>query len=83
MPRRTPLLVLLLAGLCIAPQRETFVPVNAAGEPLRNGIVWMDERCRPLLPALEHNLGAERFHRLTGKPLSVNLTIGKIAWMRS
>jgi sugar (pentulose or hexulose) kinase len=71
-----------LAALCIAPQRESFVPVDAGGQPLRNGILWMDERAQPLLPVLGAALGLEAFHRITGKPLSVNLTIAKIAWLR-
>ncbi len=71
-----------LAAVCIAPQRETFVAVDAQGEPLRPAIVWMDERSRPLLSGIEQRLGAEWFHQETGKPLSGNLTVGKIAWLR-
>jgi len=71
-----------IAVLCIAHQRETFVIVDEAGQPLRPAIVWMDERARPLLPALEAQYGKERFHRLTGKPLSGNLLPGKLAWLR-
>ncbi|MFN2286560.1 MAG: xylulokinase, partial [Anaerolineae bacterium] len=65
-----------------APQRETFVPVDKTGTPLRPAIVWMDERARDLLPAIEREYGAERIHCETGKPLSGNLTLGKIAWLR-
>lgn len=64
-----------LAGLAIAHQRETFVPVDAAGQPLGPALVWMDERARALLPALQARYGAERFHQLTGKPLSGNLSL--------
>lgn len=71
-----------LAAICITAQRETFVPIDQSGNPLRNGILWMDERCRPLLPALEERLGRDHFHQLTGKPLSVNLAVGKIAWLK-
>jgi len=71
-----------LAAICITHQRETFVPVNDKGRPLRNGILWMDERARPLLGELKSLFGAERFHQVTGKPLSGNLTVGKIAWLR-
>ncbi len=71
-----------LAGLAIAHQRETFVPVDEKGEPLRPGIVWMDERAAGNLPELEQSLGREHFHHLTGKPLSANLTATKIAWLR-
>src|SRR5512134_863228 len=71
-----------LKALCIAHQRETFVPLDEHDRPLTNGIVWMDERARELLPSLEQTLGQDKFHRLTGKRLSVNLTIAKIAWLK-
>jgi sugar (pentulose or hexulose) kinase len=71
-----------LRALCIAHQRETFVPLDEHGQPLANGILWMDERARELLPGLEQTFGQEHFHRLTGKRLSVNLTIAKIAWLK-
>ena len=71
-----------LKALCIAHQRETFVPLDEQNRPLMNGILWMDERARELLRSLEQTLGPEKFHRLTGKRLSVNLTIAKIAWLK-
>lgn len=71
-----------LSAICITHQRETFVPIDKHGVPLRNGIVWMDERCRSLLPTLAQAFGKDHYHHITGKPLSVNLTIGKIAWLR-
>jgi sugar (pentulose or hexulose) kinase len=71
-----------VAALCITHQRETFVAVDAAGLPLRPGILWMDERAGPLLSALGEQWGREAFHCLTGKALSANLTIAKIAWLR-
>jgi sugar (pentulose or hexulose) kinase len=71
-----------LKALCIAHQRETFVPVDEQDQPLTNGIVWMDERARELLPRLEQFFGQHNFHQLTGKRLSVNLTIAKIAWLK-
>jgi xylulokinase len=72
-----------VVALCIAPQRETFVPVDAEGVPLRHAIVWMDERAGALLPRIAREYGAERIHRETGKPLSGNLSLTKIAWLRS
>jgi sugar (pentulose or hexulose) kinase len=71
-----------LRALCIAHQRETFVPVDEQGQPLTNAIVWMDERASEILPELEKAFGQETFHQLTGKRLSVNLTIAKIAWLK-
>ncbi len=71
-----------LAGMCVCAQRETFVPVNAAGEAIRNAILWMDVRASGLMVDLESSLGRREFHRLTGKPLSGNLTLLKIEWLR-
>ena len=71
-----------LRALCIAHQRETFVPVDKHCQPLTNGILWMDERAGELLPGLQQAVGPDNFHRLTGKRLSVNLTIAKIAWLK-
>lgn len=71
-----------LAGLAIAHQRESFVPLDEGGRPLTNAILWMDERARSNLPALRAQLGEQAFHQSTGKPLSVNLAVGKIAWLR-
>lgn len=71
-----------LAAVCIAPQRETFVPVDEVGRPLRSALLWMDERARAMLPRIAAEYGADRLHRRTGKPLSGNLSVGKILWLR-
>ncbi|MEW5871319.1 MAG: FGGY family carbohydrate kinase [Chloroflexota bacterium] len=71
-----------LAAICIAHQRETFVTVDQQGYPLRNAILWMDERSRPYLNRLAERYGAENFRDITGKPLSGNLVVGKIAWLQ-
>ena len=68
-------------ALAIAHQRETFVPLDEHDEPLCDGILWMDERAGDQLAALEKAFGREEFHRLTGKRLSMNLTLTKIAWL--
>jgi xylulokinase len=68
--------------MCIAHQRETFVPVDENAVPLRNAILWMDERAGGQLDYLEKVFGRGQFHELTGKPLSGNLSIAKIAWLR-
>jgi len=71
-----------LAALCIAPQRETFVVTDEAGWPLIDSLLWMDERCRDLLPELDRRYGKLRIHQETGKPLSANLSLGKLFWLR-
>lgn len=71
-----------LAAVCITHQRETFVPVDRNGQPLGNAILWMDERCRSLLPEIDRRCNRETIHQLTGKPLSGNLSLGKIFWLK-
>jgi sugar (pentulose or hexulose) kinase len=68
-------------ALCITHQRESFVPVDEEGRPLRNAILWLDERSRPQVAFLEQRIGKGRFHRITGKPLTTNPSVTKIAWL--
>jgi len=68
-------------ALCITHQRESFVPVDKKGRPLRNAILWLDERSRPQVTFLEERIGRHRFHQITGKPLTTNPSVTKIAWL--
>lgn len=68
-------------ALCITHQRESFVPVDEKGRPLCNGILWLDERSRPQVAFLEERVGREHFHQITGKPLTTNPSVTKIAWL--
>jgi xylulokinase len=70
-----------IAALAIANQRETFVPLDARGAPLRPAIVWLDQRCRDEVAWLTEKVGAERLHRITGKPPDTAPVAYRIAWM--
>jgi xylulokinase len=72
-----------LAGVSVAHQRETFVPVDADGRPLRDAILWMDDRAAAFLSEIEAVSGGDRLHQRTGQRLSRNLTIAKIRLGRS
>ncbi len=71
-----------VAALAIANQRETMVPLDDAGAPLRPAMLWLDERGRDYLPRLAQWYGAERLHRITGKPIDLTPTISRLAWLR-
>lgn len=71
-----------LAALCMTHQRETFVPVDEKGNPLRNAIVWLDERSWEEVKDIDSIYGAEKFHKVSGKPLSTTPSIPKILWLR-
>ena len=68
-------------ALCITHQRESFVPVDGQGKPIRNGILWLDERCHAQVASLRQTVGQERFHQTTGKPLTTNPSLPKILWL--
>jgi xylulokinase len=68
-------------ALCITHQRESFVPVDEQGRPLRNAILWLDERSREQVALLEKQIGRVPFHQATGKPLTTNPSVTKIAWL--
>ena len=71
-----------VAALAIANQRETVAMLDATGRPVRPAIHWLDERGRDYLPFLAERFGAERLHRITGKPIDLTPTISRIAWLR-
>jgi sugar (pentulose or hexulose) kinase len=68
-------------ALCITHQRESFVPVDGQGRPIRNGILWLDERSRAQVALLKRTIGPDRFHQVTGKPLTTNPSLPKIVWL--
>ena len=71
-----------IEAVCITNQRESFVPVDSQCRPLRDAILWNDERSLPQLLLLEERIGAERLHRITGKPLSMTPALPKMAWLQ-
>lgn len=72
-----------LAGIGFSSQGQTFVPINPAGHPLYNAIIWVDNRAQGIADAWERSgLSRERFHRSSGYPsILANLTVFKIAWL--
>ncbi|UCC61566.1 MAG: FGGY-family carbohydrate kinase [Anaerolineae bacterium] len=70
-----------LEALCITHQRESFVPVDWEGRPVRRAILWLDERSHAQVDSLRRLIGPARFHRITGKPLTTNPSLTKIVWL--
>ena len=70
-----------IAAIGITHQRESFVPVDADGRPLRNAILWSDERSRRQIDELEARYGSDALHRLTGKPPNMTMSLPKLLWL--
>ena len=70
-----------IEALCITHQRESFVPVDKQNRPIRNGILWLDERSRSQVAFLGKKIGATEIHQTTGKPLAITPSLSKILWL--
>jgi xylulokinase len=49
--------------------------------PLRNAILWNDERCLRQVSFLEEEVGGTKLHTITGKPLSMLPALPKMIWL--
>jgi len=70
-----------IGAIAVTHQRESFVPVDERGRPLRPGILWLDERSRAQLAELDRRFGHDRLHRLTGRPPSMTQSLPKLVWL--
>jgi len=71
-----------VAGVSVTNQRETIVPVNEEGKPLRNAIVWQDRRtieeCRQI-----EAIGREKIYHITGLTIDPYFSAPKILWIKN
>ena len=66
-----------IGALCVTHQRETFVCLDAQGQPLRPAMLWMDARAVEEVD--EH--GTPEVHRITGKPPNPTPAWYKLHWL--
>jgi len=71
-----------IAGIGVSNQRETVAFLDAEGRAARPSIVWLDERAREEVAAFSEQVGRERIHRLTGKPVDQTPVVYRLAWLR-
>lgn len=67
-----------VAAICVTHQRETFVCLDEAGNPLRPAILWMDGRADVEV----RRYGTERVELLSGKPADITPGLYKLLWLR-
>lgn len=70
-------------GLAISNQRETMVLTDAGGRPLAPATLWLDSRARAMAKVLAGELGAERLHAISGKPVSTIPCAYRLRYMRA
>lgn len=69
-------------ALCISSHGETFVPVNAAGEPVGSAIMNIDNRAVEEADWWERTVGRDRLYRITGIPPHPMYALAKIRWLQ-
>jgi len=72
----------IIKGIAVSNQRETFVPLKEDGSCLRPAIVWLDERCKDDVVCFADIIGHENIHRITGKPVDYAPVVYRLAWMQ-
>ena len=72
-----------IVAISCTTQGETFIPVDAEGNALRNAIVWLDERAGEQAKRLSERFPAEQFYRETGLPeLNGYTPVAKLLWLK-
>ncbi len=71
-----------VAAVCITHQRETFVPVDENCQPIRNAILWLDDRSRLQVDELDRRVGNDVIQDITGKGPSTKQSLPKLLWLQ-
>lgn len=71
-----------ISACAISNQRETFVPLDKDGNPLRPAIIWLDERCKDEVEQFSQKIGKNKIHQITGKPVDYAPVVYRLAWMK-
>lgn len=63
-------------------QMHGLVPIDKSGFPIRNCILWNDQRTSKECDYITETIGRDEIIRITGKPVLPSFTVPKILWMR-
>jgi len=66
-----------IGALCLTHQRESFVCLDADGQPIRPAMLWLDVRATPQV----QEYGTDDVHRVTGKPPNPTPGWYKLLWL--
>lgn len=71
-----------LAAIGFSSQGQTFVPMDKAGKPLHDAIVWIDRRAQDVVETWMRDwLTRTEYRRITGYPwVAAELSLFKLAW---
>ena len=68
-------------SISVTNQRETVVPIDAGGKPLRKAIVWQDRRTIPQCNWIKAKIPPVQVYSITGLTIDPYFTAPKILWI--
>jgi len=71
-----------IVAISVTNQRETVVPIDKDGMPLRNAIVWQDRRTVKQCQWIEEQTPPDQVYSITGLTIDPYFTAPKILWIR-
>jgi len=71
-----------IACITFSGQMMGAVPLDRGGRPLRNAIIWADQRALEQERWISQRLAFEDVYRITGHRLSASYSLAKILWIR-
>ena len=71
-----------IAVISFSGQMMGCLPVDKNGQPLRNCIIWADQRGVQQAAQLDERVGQERVYRITGHRISPTYSLAKWMWIR-
>lgn len=71
-----------IAGIGVAGQSWTCLPVNRDGEPLRRAMIWLDRRSDPQVTKLKARVEEDILIQLSGNPVDPAYITPKILWLQ-
>jgi D-xylulose kinase len=71
-----------VVGIGVTNQRETVVPIDEKGKPLRRAIVWQDRRTVPQCDRIKEQISEKDIYSTTGLTVDPYFTAPKILWIK-
>lgn len=71
-----------VAALAISNQRETVAFLDEQGQAIRPAVLWLDERAKKEVELLSQEIGQDRLHRTSGKPIDITPVIYRLSWFQ-
>ena len=72
-----------ILGLGLSGQMHGMVPLDARGEPVRNALLWNDQRTGAAVVEMLERVPRETFIQRTGNPPITGFHAPKLVWLRS